>query len=209
MRDPFKGFPDAPGPRLLRAERPRAARRSPQAPPGGAGCGCLCISGSGPPRVCTASDEQVGQGLFRDPARAESALSWFEGARHRSGDSIRPERAPGAGSMAVRPPSLFQTGSVLSPATGRCWPEGVCREVAVRAHAFAVGSSRHGGGRPPPPVLLPPAEHGIIAPAWSGPGRLAQLVEHLVYTERVGGSSPSPPTRPVVFPDTPLRCLHA
>jgi uncharacterized protein YecT (DUF1311 family) len=27
-------------------------------------------------------------------------------------------------------------------------------------------------------------------------GRLAQLVEHLVYTERVGGSSPSPPTEP-------------
>ena len=26
------------------------------------------------------------------------------------------------------------------------------------------------------------------------PGRLAQLVEHLVYTEGVGGSSPSPPT---------------
>src|SRR5271154_1188710 len=25
-------------------------------------------------------------------------------------------------------------------------------------------------------------------------GRLAQLAEHLVYTERVGGSSPSPPT---------------
>src|SRR5438270_3128686 len=25
-------------------------------------------------------------------------------------------------------------------------------------------------------------------------GRLAQLVEHLVYTERVGGSNPSPPT---------------
>ena len=25
------------------------------------------------------------------------------------------------------------------------------------------------------------------------PGRLAQLVEHLVYTEGVGGSSPSPP----------------
>ena len=25
-------------------------------------------------------------------------------------------------------------------------------------------------------------------------GRLAQLVEHLVYTERVGGSSPSSPT---------------
>jgi hypothetical protein len=28
-------------------------------------------------------------------------------------------------------------------------------------------------------------------------GRLAQLVEHLVYTERVGGSSPSAPTIPV------------
>ena len=27
-------------------------------------------------------------------------------------------------------------------------------------------------------------------------GRLAQLVEHLVYTERVGGSSPSSPTNP-------------
>src|SRR5689334_4769055 len=27
------------------------------------------------------------------------------------------------------------------------------------------------------------------------PGRLAQLVEHLVYTQRVGGSSPSPPTK--------------
>jgi hypothetical protein len=30
-------------------------------------------------------------------------------------------------------------------------------------------------------------------------GRLAQLVEHLVYTERVGGSNPSPPTTPVSF----------
>jgi hypothetical protein len=36
------------------------------------------------------------------------------------------------------------------------------------------------------------------AAAWysapSGGGRLAQLVEHLVYTEGVGGSSPSSPT---------------
>ena len=32
--------------------------------------------------------------------------------------------------------------------------------------------------------------------AAAGRGRLAQLVEHLVYTERVGGSSPSPPTIP-------------
>jgi hypothetical protein len=29
---------------------------------------------------------------------------------------------------------------------------------------------------------------------WLVKGRLAQLAEHLVYTERVGGSSPSPPT---------------
>jgi hypothetical protein len=29
---------------------------------------------------------------------------------------------------------------------------------------------------------------------WVSRGRLAQLVEHLVYTERVGGSSPSAPT---------------
>jgi hypothetical protein len=29
----------------------------------------------------------------------------------------------------------------------------------------------------------------------SGSGRLAQLVEHLVYTEGVGGSSPSSPTK--------------
>ena len=40
---------------------------------------------------------------------------------------------------------------------------------------------------------------GALAPGHArglriGRGRLAQLVEHLVYTERVGGSSPSPPT---------------
>src|SRR5689334_18008962 len=34
-----------------------------------------------------------------------------------------------------------------------------------------------------------------VAPAPTH-GRLAQSVEHLVYTERVGGSSPSPPTSP-------------
>ena len=31
-------------------------------------------------------------------------------------------------------------------------------------------------------------------PPFTEKGRLAQLVEHLVYTERVGGSSPSAPT---------------
>ena len=36
------------------------------------------------------------------------------------------------------------------------------------------------------------------------PGRLAQLVEHLVYTEEVGGSTPSPPTkRPFCRPERP------
>ena len=35
-------------------------------------------------------------------------------------------------------------------------------------------------------------DDAAIAALWRG--RLAQLVEHLVYTERVGGSSPSPPT---------------
>ncbi len=50
-------------------------------------------------------------------------------------------------------------------------------------------------------LLLPAARFLLTEPqkpsnsAASGmPGRLAQLVEHLVYTERVGGSSPSPPT---------------
>ena len=32
-------------------------------------------------------------------------------------------------------------------------------------------------------------------------GRLAQLVEHLVYTERVGGSSPSAPTMASLAPE--------
>ena len=36
-----------------------------------------------------------------------------------------------------------------------------------------------------------PAEQALYG-VWDG--RLAQLVEHLVYTERVGGSSPSSPT---------------
>ena len=42
----------------------------------------------------------------------------------------------------------------------------------------------------------PRAARAALAPILGGPGRLAQLVEHLVYTEGVGGSSPSPPTLP-------------
>jgi hypothetical protein len=33
-------------------------------------------------------------------------------------------------------------------------------------------------------------------------GRLAQLVEQLVYTEKVGGSNPSPPTRSISWQAT-------
>lgn len=45
----------------------------------------------------------------------------------------------------------------------------------------------------------PTASKGCLAgEAWiidaADAGRLAQLVERLLYTERVGGSSPSPPT---------------
>lgn len=38
-------------------------------------------------------------------------------------------------------------------------------------------------------------------------GRLAQLVERLVYTENVGGSSPSSPTIPLLFETCTLRLL--
>lgn len=38
---------------------------------------------------------------------------------------------------------------------------------------------------------MTPARSGYI---FRTPGRLAQLVEHLAYTEAVGGSSPSAPT---------------
>src|SRR5690606_21887290 len=45
------------------------------------------------------------------------------------------------------------------------------------------------------PARLTAGAHAV-PPLWApAPGRLAQLVEHLVYTERVGGSSPSPPTK--------------
>ncbi len=40
-------------------------------------------------------------------------------------------------------------------------------------------------------------------------GRLAQLVEHLVYTERVGGSSPSAPTSPDLAGQSPALRQNA
>ena len=39
---------------------------------------------------------------------------------------------------------------------------------------------------------------GAIISGMSRKGRLAQLVEHLVYTERVSGSSPLAPTMPFI-----------
>ena len=58
---------------------------------------------------------------------------------------------------------------------------------------------------------------GIVFLAYDGiSGRLAQLVEHIVYTDRVGGSSPSPPTicaRPALMRNAAfiasMRGLHA
>src|SRR6185437_1698463 len=49
---------------------------------------------------------------------------------------------------------------------------------------------------------LASAHGAAISPA---NGRLAQLVEHIVYTDRVGGSSPSPPTIP---PWRQIRARH-
>ena len=43
-----------------------------------------------------------------------------------------------------------------------------------------------------------PRERSALFGGFLSSGRLAQLVEHLVYTERVGGSSPSSPTIPKV-----------
>jgi hypothetical protein len=101
-----------------------------------------------------------------------------------------------------------------------------------RRHAGAVRMSGlpRGHGRRRPPVRGAcrdacrdgdPRRDPCEAPRailLEGQGRLAQLVEHLVYTERVGGSSPSPPTsidggRPSLLaragPDVPLGWTEA
>ena len=59
------------------------------------------------------------------------------------------------------------------------------RRIRRAAHAKPCTrgtQARNPCARGPGPLTMPAS------------GRLAQLVEHLVYTERVGGSSPSPPT---------------
>src|SRR3954454_13243177 len=63
---------------------------------------------------------------------------------------------------------------------------GSAKPVSVRRQANAVAGV----------FLLSRSAHGTAIR-----GRLAQLVEHLVYTERVGGSSPSPPTSVVTPPN--------
>ena len=75
----------------------------------------------------------------------------------------------------------------------------VASRVAAMAAVYGAGptlSSRLGAQiRTPPRRPAPrPLRSRMHALTHTARGRLAQLVEHLVYTERVGGSSPSPPT---------------
>ena len=74
--------------------------------------------------------------------------------------------------------------------------------VTYRVASSLAARSMPAAPRPPAQrVRTPPIDEGRnlgnSAASCAIPGcigRLAQLVEHLVYTERVGGSSPSPPT---------------
>src|SRR3984885_9001140 len=72
----------------------------------------------------------------------------------------------------------MQSAAAAAGSLGRGCPtlptHGVAGRLARSAPAWCPGAAGKGGRR--------------------YQGRLAQLAEHLVYTERVGGSSPSPPT---------------
>ena len=68
------------------------------------------------------------------------------------------------------------------PLPGFPGPFEAMRERGDKPHALEL----RGG------LLYARSRAGMCGVSFSG--RLAQLVEHLVYTERVGGSSPSPPT---------------
>lgn len=98
-------------------------------------------------------------------------------------DRRRTRRVRAARDPAIVP--TFPKAVFLKASRGRA--RAPCRRAAA-VHAPAAS----------PPLPLRPGR--TIAP--EGPattGRLAQLVEHLVYTERVGGSSPSPPTMSASF----------
>ena len=76
------------------------------------------------------------------------------------------------------------------------------RDRAARGEHQYAGRERHAGsldsrGQPAQAAIRPAGKCAVDTLEQflrNARGRLAQLVEHLVYTERVGGSSPSPPT---------------
>src|SRR5690606_20041151 len=79
----------------------------------------------------------------------------------------------------------------------RKWPSVTCVDRpegprSRRDRALFLGNQ---GRRRATRVMAGAARKGSLKAPHSRGGRLAQLVEHLVYTERVGGSSPSPPTK--------------
>jgi hypothetical protein len=106
------------------------------------------------------------------------------------------------------PVSSLRIAAAVPPTTGLRWlktrsSKGYSSAKPIHTMAGACSSNwhrravRHFGatspmsGRPPSSSAACPRKRPV---ARRRRGRLAQLVEHLVYTERVGGSSPSPPT---------------
>src|SRR5690606_18424872 len=77
----------------------------------------------------------------------------------------------------------------------------------MRANAIRPTARTFHGSFPAHPVDAP--ENPPKSAAFRMSGRLAQLVEHLVYTERVGGSSPSAPTIPQFARQFSGAKLHA
>src|SRR5262249_27908226 len=73
--------------------------------------------------------------------------------------------------------------------------------MVVRVHLGAPASNEESVRKAPEPFSL------LALPCCCG--RLAQPVEHLVYTERVRGSSPLPPTLTWLLTEEGLSPLHA
>src|SRR5215207_8087631 len=93
----------------------------------------------------------------------------------------RKERSAAA-SFSIRVPS----DTTSAPSTPGVFPP----VVAPAAMCCVADPGRRGAG---PHARPSPCAAGLIFLS-GGQGRLAQLVEQLLYTQRVGGSSPSPPT---------------